>query len=107
MWNEWEAKPEDYVPDADGIVAVDEVGNVTIISGNKCLYSSNIEKRPLSREDLEKMDRRILGSFLSQLKSTRETTEAMELELNDKQRKAIEEVIQKVGEELARRKLIQ
>lgn len=105
--DEWEAKPGDYVPDADGIVAVDEEGNVTIVSGNKCLYSSDIEKRSLSREDLEKMDRRILESLLSQLKSTRETTEAMKLELNDKQKKAIEEVIQKMEEELTRRKLIQ
>ncbi|MCS7126341.1 MAG: hypothetical protein NZ929_05475 [Aigarchaeota archaeon] len=105
--DEWEAKPGEYVEDAKGIVTVDKEGNVTIVSDHQCLYSSKIEGRPLSRSDLEQMDRRILEGLLGQLKSTRETAVAMELELNDMQRQAIEGVIQKIEEELMRRKLIQ
>jgi len=104
---EWEAKPGEYIPETGGIITVDKEGNVAIVSDYQCLYSSEINKRPLAREDLEKMDRRVLENLLDQLKSTRETTEAMELELNDKQRQAIEEVIRRMEEELSRRKLIQ
>lgn len=102
----WEAKPGELVPEASGIVTIDKQGNKSITYNNSCLYSSEIEKRPLKREDLEPMDRRVIEGLLDQLKSTRQTPVAESLELNDEQKLAIEELIQRFEEELERRERI-
>lgn len=38
------------------MVTVDEKGNVTIVSDNEYLYSSKVLKKPLVREDLERIE---------------------------------------------------
>ncbi len=94
--DEWEAKPGEYVPDAKGIVGVDQNGRATVVYDHSTLYDSEILGRPPSSEDFAKIDKEILEGLLEQLKYH-------DLELNDLQKKAIDELIQKMTEELHRR----
>jgi len=72
---------------------MDVNGNVTVVSDHECLGSSKIEGHPSGSEGCNKMDKKSEG--LEQLKYTG-------LDLNETQKQAVNELIQKMTEELHR-----